>query len=119
ETKSQEMTNKIFRPLKVLSRKYNCAIIVIHHMAKAEKARPGQRMLGAVANHAWAEDSVYISHTGGKHMRLDTESKTIPGNAYRMDNVQNLQWEPHIELWSSADDNKPEEHERSSGGPRR
>ncbi|WNO27845.1 DNA primase/helicase [Microbacterium phage Huwbert] len=103
ESKSQEMTNKIFRPLKVLSRKHDVAIIVIHHMAKAEKARPGQRMLGAVANHAWAEDSFYISHTGGKHMKIDTESKTIPGAAYRMDNLQNLEWSPTVEPWSGED----------------
>lgn len=109
ETKSQEMTNKIFRPLKVLSRKYNVAVIVVHHMAKAEKSRPGQRMLGAVANHAWAEDSIYISHTGGKHVKIDTESKTIPGAAYRMDNLQNLEWDPHISLWSGDDKEKEEE----------
>lgn len=103
ENKSQEMTNKVFRPLKVLSRKHNVAIQVIHHMSKSEKARPGQRMLGAVANHAWAEDSIYISHTGGSHVRLDTESKTIPGNAYRMDNLLNLQWNPQISYWSTAE----------------
>jgi hypothetical protein len=110
ETKSQEMTNKIFRPLKVLSRKHDVAVIVIHHMAKAEKARPGQRMLGAVANHAWAEDSFYISHTGGKDMRIDTESKTIPGAAYRMGNLQNLEWSPTIEPWSSDEKERPERH---------
>jgi hypothetical protein len=103
ENKSQDMTNKIFRPLKVLSRKHNCAVIIIHHMAKSEKARPGQRMLGAVANHAWAEDSIYLSRTGGTHLRIDTESKTIPENAYRMDNVHNLQWNPMISLWGTDD----------------
>lgn len=103
ESKSQEMTNKIFRPLKVLSRKHNVAVIVIHHMAKAEKSRPGQRMLGAVANHAWAEDSMYISHTGGKHIRIDTESKTIPGAAYRVDNLQNLEWSPMVSPWTTED----------------
>lgn len=101
ENKSQEMTNKIFRPLKVLSRKHNVAVIVIHHMSKSEKSRPGQRMLGAVANHAWAEDSIYLSRTGGQHLRIDTESKTIPENAYRMDNVHNLSWEPQISFWGS------------------
>lgn len=110
ESKSQEMTNKIFRPLKVLSRKYNVAVIVIHHMAKAEKSRPGQRMLGAVANHAWAEDSIYITHTGGNHVKIDTESKTIPGNAYRMDNLKNLDWNPTIEPWSSDDAKEHDQH---------
>lgn len=103
ENKSQEMTNKVFKPLKVLSRKHNVAVIVIHHMAKSEKSRPGQRMLGAVANHAWAEDSIYLSHTGGTHIRIDTESKTIPGNAYRMDNLQNTRWEPIVTPWGEEE----------------
>jgi len=101
ENKSQQMTNLIFRPLKVLSRKHNCAIIIIHHMSKTEKSRPGQRMLGAVANHAWAEDSIYLSPTGGHHIRLDTESKTIPGNVYRIDNLNNLQWNPTVTHWGT------------------
>lgn len=99
ENKSQEMTNKVFKPLKTLSRKHNCAVIVIHHMSKGEKSRPGQRMLGAVANHAWAEDSIYITHTGGDHLKVDTESKTIPGGSYRMENLKNTRWEPIINIW--------------------
>lgn len=114
ENKSQDMTNKIFRPLKVLSRKHNCAVIIIHHMAKSEKARPGQRMLGAVANHAWAEDSLYLTRTGGAHVRIDTESKTIPENAYRMDNVNNLQWNPMITLWGSDAPAGEEEGEKTT-----
>lgn len=100
ENRSQEMTNKVFRPLKVLSRKYNCAVIVIHHMAKSEKSRPGQRMLGAVANHAWAEDSIYLLQTGGQYIRIDTESKRTIGQSYRMGNVFNDRWEPIIEPWT-------------------
>jgi hypothetical protein len=121
ENKSQEMTNKVFRPLKVLSRKYNCAVVVIHHMSKGEKSRPGQRMLGAVANHAWAEDSIYISHTGGEHLKIDTESKTIPGNAYRMDNLRNLEWNPIISSWSEEKKEEETTAKETGGGwkPRR
>ena len=99
ENRSQEMTTKVFKPLKVISRKYNLAIQVIHHMAKSEKSRPGQRMLGAVANHAWAEDSIYLGQTGTAHIRMDTESKSIVGQAFRMSNLQNNEWLPIIEPW--------------------
>jgi len=99
ENRSQEMTTKIFKPLKVLSRKYNVAVMVIHHMGKSEKSRPGQRMLGAVANHAWAEDSIYLSRSGLHDIRMDLESKTIPASTYRMSNVNNLGWTPHVSRW--------------------
>jgi len=99
ENRSQEMTTKIFKPLKVLSRKHNVAIQVIHHMGKSERARPGQRMLGAVANHAWAEDSIYLSRSGLADIRMDLESKTIPATTYRMSEINNTGWTPIIAPW--------------------
>lgn len=116
ENRSQEMTTKIFKPLKTLSRKYNCALLVVHHMGKAEKSRPGQRMLGAVANHAWSEDSIYLSRSGMKDVRIDLESKTSPGGVYRMTNVDNLRWEPHILPWRP--DEEPEQDVPHTSGVR-
>lgn len=124
ENRSQEMTTKIFKPLKTLSRKHNVAIQVIHHMGKSEKSRPGQRLLGAVANHAWAEDSIYLSRSGLKDIRIDLESKTVPAQTYRMTDVHNLWWTPTINLWRSEDDD-PEaaqvqgEYTRSAARSRR
>lgn len=110
ENRSQEMTTKIFKPLKVLSRKHNVAVQVIHHMGKAERSRPGQRMLGAVANHAWAEDSIYLSRSGISDIRMDLESKTVPAQTFRMTDVDNLAWTPSIMQWRpdepAADDTK-------------
>lgn len=104
ENRSQEMTTKIFKPLKVLSRKHNVAVMVVHHMGKSEKSRPGQRMLGAVANHAWAEDSIYLGRSGLQDIRIDLESKTIPSTAYRMTDVYNLWWTPKVTPWRNDDD---------------
>lgn len=122
ENRSQEMTNKIFKPIKTLSRKHNCALLLVHHMAKAEKARPGQRMLGSVANHAWAEDSIYLSRSGMNDIRIDLESKTAPGGIYRMKGVSGQRdWNPLIQPWRE-DESEPaqETHShtrgRSSGG---
>lgn len=108
ENKSQEMTSKIFRPLKVLSRKHDVTLLLVHHMGKGEKARPGQRMLGSTANHAWAEDSLYISRPPtGKRIRIDHESKSVPSGAYAMENVEGEQnWEPHIEPWTADEKEK-------------
>lgn len=114
ENRSQEMTNKIFRPLKVLSRKHNAAVIVIHHMGKSEKSRPGQRMLGAVANHAWAEDSIYLSRSGIKDIRIDLESKTVPAQTYRMTDIHNLAWTPQIRPWRT-DENEAADGAETEG----
>lgn len=107
ENRSQEMTTKIFKPLKVLSRKHNVAVQVVHHMGKSERSRPGQRMLGAVANHAWAEDSIYLSRAGIKDIRMDLESKTVPASTYRVTELDNLGWTPAVSPWRNDDD--PEE----------
>lgn len=117
ENKSQAMTQQIFRPLKVLSRKYNCAIQVIHHMGKSEKSRPGQRMLGAVANHAWAEDSIYLSRSGMTDIRMDLESKTVPAAAYRVTELNNLGWTPNVNPWRNEeeDTNTHQAGSRSGG----
>lgn len=109
ENRSQEMTTKIFKPLKVLSRKHDVALMVIHHMGKSEKSRPGQRMLGAVANHAWAEDSIYLARSGLKDIRIDLESKTVPASTYRMTDVHNLWWTPQITPWRDEDKNEAQE----------
>lgn len=111
ENRSQEMTTKIFKPLKVLARKHNVALLVVHHMGKSEKSRPGQRMLGAVANHAWAEDSIYLSRSGLNDIRMDLESKTIPASTYRMSDLNNLAWTPTVAPW------RPDEQELEASTP--
>lgn len=122
ENRSQEMTTKIFKPLKTLSRKHNVAIQVIHHMGKSDKARPGQRMLGAVANHAWAEDSMYLTRSGLKDIRIDLESKTVPAATYRMSDINNLGWTPSITTWREDDSDEiisPAGNHYSPAGRRR
>lgn len=103
ENKSQAMTQHIFKPLKVLSRKYNVAIQVVHHMGKADRPRAGQRMLGAVANHAWSEDSLYLSRAGAHDIKLELESKTAPGGAHRITGLNNKGWTPSVSPWTKEE----------------
>lgn len=120
ENRAQEMTTKVFKPLKVLSRKHNVAVLVIHHMGKSDKSRPGQRLLGSVANHAWAEDSMYLTRSGLKDIRIDTESKTIPSNIYRMTNVHNMEWSPRVEPWREEDEQPAQQtYNNNQGNARR
>jgi hypothetical protein len=113
ENKAQEMTTRIFKPMKTLSRKHNVALFLIHHMGKSEKLRPGQRLLGSVANHAWAEDSIYLSNTVNGDVKMDLESKSVPMAAWRLTNIRNRSWDPAVEPWSKdrpdeqAEDDRP------------
>jgi hypothetical protein len=118
ETRAQEMTTKIFKPLKTLARKHNIAVVVIHHMGKADKPRSGQRMLGSVANHAWSEDSIYLSRSGAENIKMEVESKTAPGGTYRIDNLANTRWEPHIGPWRPEDAPVTPPHQQRQPGAR-
>lgn len=117
ENRAQEMTTKIFRPLKVLARKHNVALIVIHHLNKSDKQRMGQRMLGSVANHAWGEDSIYLTHTGRQgagNVKMEFESKVAPGAIYKINNLDNDRWDPQIAHWRKDDDKNQNSAPRES-----
>lgn len=105
ENRAQEMTTKIFRPMKVLARKHNVSIQVVHHLGKSDKSRVMQRMLGSVANHAWAEDSLYLLHSGSSKgtLRMEFESKVAPSTTYKIGNLANSRWEPVIGPWRKDD----------------
>jgi hypothetical protein len=106
ENRAQEMTTKIFRPLKVLARKHNVALIVVHHLNKSDKQRMGQRMLGSVANHAWGEDSIYLTHATGKgNVKMEFESKVAPAAVYKIGNLDNERWDPQLTQWRKDDGN--------------
>lgn len=125
ENRAQEMTTKIFRPLRVLSRKHNVSIKVVHHLGKTDGKRSGQRMLGSVANHAWGEDSTYLLH-GGRYgtVKMEFESKVAPGQTFRIENLDNDRWEPSIGPWRKDDetnlnDSKSPNRSRETSGKRR
>jgi hypothetical protein len=99
ENRAQEMTTKIFRPLKQLADKHSVAICLVHHMRKlgqnTENVRGGQLMLGSVANHAWAEDSLYVKVTKGD-LAIERESKHTTSGSFKIGHIRNKAWEPII-----------------------
>lgn len=112
ENRAQQMTEKIFKPLKQLSRKYNVAMILVHHMRKSDDRFPkrgGQLMLGSVANHAWGEDSLYLSRGKPGIIYVEQESKSSTSRGFQITNLNNLRWEPHIVL-PKKDDEPPGEN---------
>lgn len=119
ENRSQAMTNAVFKPMKQLMRKHNCALQVVHHMKKADPRasggmRGGQRLLGSVANHAWSEDSMYLKLSYGGDIRMDYESKTAMEARYKIGGLRQKGWQPHVEpVTGRGGDDK---EEASSGG---
>jgi RecA-family ATPase len=123
ENKSQEMTTKIFKPMKVLMRKHNCAMRFVHHMGKGgDDKRGGQRMLGGTANHAWAEDSLYISRidNGNKgftgKIKMEFESKSAPESMYTISGLDNKGWTPYFEPVAKKEEPVPTTPGRRSRG---
>lgn len=99
ENRAQEMTEKVFKPMKVLARKHNCAMVVVHHMKKGDPRVPqrgGQLMLGSVANHAWGEDSMYMRIGRGGDIIVEQESKSAPVRGFRITHLRNRKWEPQV-----------------------
>lgn len=112
ENRAQEMTEKIFKPMKQLSRKHNCCMVVVHHMKKSDPRAPqrgGQLMLGSVANHAWGEDSMYLKIGRGGDIIVEQESKHANVKGFRITHLRNQKWEPQVIQ-------DPEEEEREPDG---
>lgn len=106
ENKSQQMTTKIYKPMKLLMRKHGCALRFVHHMGKSgtnDERRGGQKMLGGTANHAWSEDSLYLSrHRDG--VKMEFESKSAPEKTYVIANLDNFDWQPLFEPQKPKDE---------------
>lgn len=97
ENRATAMTTHIFKPLKQLAEKHKVAIAVVHHMRKgaADGARGGQMMHGSVANHAFSECSLYVTHDK-KKLAVEVENKNAVGGSFKVGNIRNRRWEPAL-----------------------
>lgn len=115
ENRAAQMMEKVFRPLKILAHEFNVSVIVIHHMRKGDprsNTRGGQLMLGSVANHAWTEDSLYLSHTK-QGIEVEAESKSSTGGKFMVTGLRNQMWTPQIINENlNGDDTAPEGNSR-------
>jgi hypothetical protein len=121
ENKSQQMTTMIYKPMKVLMRKHGAALRFVHHMGKGgDDRRGGQKMLGGTANHAWAEDSLYISRDPKKRgtIRAEFESKSAPEKVYMIGGLDNKGWTPFFEPQKAEEPSTPTTPGRKPRVPR-
>lgn len=117
ENRAQEMTEKVFKPLKQMSRKHEVAVALVHHMRKGDPAKPqrgGQLMLGSVANHAWAEDSLYLRLGRGGEVIVERESKHTTSGSFRISGLRNKNWTPTV-IDDRSDGDEEEEAQGASG----
>jgi hypothetical protein len=124
ENKSQQMTSQIYKPMKLLMRKHDTALRFIHHMGKgggeADSRRGGQKMLGGTANHAWSEDSLYVSRLKPGYVSMEFESKSAPGDTYTIGGLDNKGWTPFFEPKDKpAPEPVPTSRSRRSSTPKR
>lgn len=135
-----EVMGKMLRPLKILSQKHDCAVMIVHHNKKGDGTkRGGQDMLGSVALHAWVENAIYVrdkqvDRSGTTTTFVERESKQAPEYQFRVkvplmrvngDDTRTL-WAPELLAgWGHTDEAtepQPEDtrsSQSSSGSPKR
>ena len=64
-------------------------------------------MLGSMANHAWAEDSLYLKRGKRGEIQVERESKNSTSAGFKVTNLANGRWEPHVIL--PAPEKEPQE----------
>ena len=77
--------------LRDLQRRFESAVVLVHHARKSAAARPGQALRGSSELHAWGDSNLYLRRRN-KQILMTVEHRAAPG----LDNIE-------IEL---ADDGK-------------
>jgi len=66
--------------LRELQRRYDVAIVVVHHMRKSIRSHLGQALRGSGDLHAWTDHAAYLTRSGyhGDSLRLTLEHRAAP-----------------------------------------
>lgn len=85
--KSGELMTRMLKPLRVIARKNDTAICIVHHNKKAanQGGRAGQDMLGSTALHAWVECAIYArSKDAHGEIAIEREAKLAMDMSFRV-----------------------------------
>lgn len=63
--------------LRQLNRRYQLALVLVHHMAKRARHSPGQALRGSGDLHAWIDSGCYLVRRDN-HIRLTVEHRAAP-----------------------------------------
>ena len=64
--------------LRNLQRRFDTAVVLVHHARKSAAARPGQALRGSSELHAWGDSNLYLRRRKG-HITLTVEHRAAPG----------------------------------------
>lgn len=77
ENSSAEISG-LLGALRELNRRYDVAIVVVHHMSKKARAHLGQALRGSSDLHAWTDSACYLVHRGKGDLQLTVEHRAGP-----------------------------------------
>ena len=66
--------------LRDLQRRFNTAVVLVHHARKSAAARPGQALRGSSELHAWGDSNLYLRRRKGQIVMI-VEHRAAPGFA--------------------------------------
>ena len=64
--------------LRDLQRRFETAVLLVHHARKSGAARPGQALRGSSELHAWGDSNLYLSRRD-KQILMTVEHRAAPG----------------------------------------
>ena len=77
ENSSAEISG-LLGALRELNRRYDVAVVVVHHMSKKARAHLGQGLRGSGDLHAWTDSACYLVHRGKGDLQLTVEHRAAP-----------------------------------------
>jgi hypothetical protein len=65
--------------LRQIQRRYETAVVLVHHSRKGGHARAGQALRGSSELHAWGDSNLYLRRQQGDRLMLAVEHRAAPG----------------------------------------
>lgn len=132
--KNAEVMSKMLTPLKVLAKKHDAAIAIVHHNKKGQaNSRAGQDMLGSTAFHAWVESALYVRSKQGMEVIIERETKQAPDKTFKVtiphmhtSDDERVLWTPIVDAevlteaseWSAASNDSSDDAQTRTGDRR-
>lgn len=73
-----KIVSALLAPLRLIQRDFKCAVMVVHHLAKAQpdtQRRPGQRLRGSSALHGWLDSALYLTRQANDSIAVIAEHR--------------------------------------------
>ena len=109
--RSSELMTQMLKPLKVIAKKNDTAIAIVHHNKKSATEQRGSRagndMLGSVALHAWVDCAIYARAKDSSGIHIERESKmaqdeqltiAIPHMYQSLHTGERQLWDPELSV---------------------